>query len=306
MLTIGQFARLAQVSVKLLRHYDRLGLLKPVQVNPETSYRYYAVDQLDRLNRILALQNLGMSLKEIERLLDERVSADELRGMLRLKQARLRQTLEREGQRLREVETRLAQIESADPDFQAYHLALKSTSAVQVAGIRRVLTDGERIAPLFGEVYAALKAASLPPGAKIGGAVGLYDLSEPLDRRGLGAETFLLANGRRARDSEHPGACFFDLEAVYEIGGGIPRGAALSDGEPLTVRELPSLPTVAAVVHRGALNARYNAYRLFTHWADANAYVVSGAIREVYLSFHGQPNHPDNLLEIQIPVEKKG
>ena len=66
MLKIGDFSKLSQVPVKTLRYYDEIGLLKPVQVDRFTSYRYYSFEQLRRLNRILALKDLGLSLEQIE------------------------------------------------------------------------------------------------------------------------------------------------------------------------------------------------------------------------------------------------
>ena len=66
MIKIGDFARLGQVSVVTLRHYDEIGMLKHVTVDSSTGYRYYSVAQLPRLNRILALKDLGFSLEQIE------------------------------------------------------------------------------------------------------------------------------------------------------------------------------------------------------------------------------------------------
>jgi DNA-binding transcriptional MerR regulator len=68
MLKIGEFAWLGQVTVETLRHYDRLGLLKPARLDRFTDYRYYALDQLPRLNRILALKGLGLTLEQIARI----------------------------------------------------------------------------------------------------------------------------------------------------------------------------------------------------------------------------------------------
>lgn len=67
-LKIGDFSRLTFVSVKTLRYYDELGLLRPVRVDEFTGYRYYSADQLPRLNRILALKDLGLSLEEVKKL----------------------------------------------------------------------------------------------------------------------------------------------------------------------------------------------------------------------------------------------
>lgn len=111
MLKIGDFSRLAHVSVKTLRFYARDGLLPPVWIDRFTGYRYYDLMQLPRLNRILALKDLGFSLEQIGKMLDDALSAAELRGMLRMKQAELRQHLANEQQRLARVEKRLEQIE---------------------------------------------------------------------------------------------------------------------------------------------------------------------------------------------------
>ncbi len=87
MLKIGDFSKLSQVSIQTLRHYDDLGLLKPAEVDRFTGYRYYSASQLPRLNRVLALKDLGFSLDQVARLVEEGVSPEQLRGMLRLRQA---------------------------------------------------------------------------------------------------------------------------------------------------------------------------------------------------------------------------
>jgi len=111
MLKIGDFSRLAQVSVKTLRHYGQLGLLRPAWIDRYTGYRYYELDQLPRLNRILALKDLGFSLEQIRQILRADLAATELRGMLRLKRAELEQQVLAEQARLGRVEARLHQIE---------------------------------------------------------------------------------------------------------------------------------------------------------------------------------------------------
>jgi DNA-binding transcriptional MerR regulator len=65
MLKIGDFSRLSLASVKALRYYDELGLLRPARVDELTGYRYYSASQLTRLNRILVLKDLGLSLQQI-------------------------------------------------------------------------------------------------------------------------------------------------------------------------------------------------------------------------------------------------
>ena len=100
MFKIGEFSKLSHVTVKTLRYYDQIGLLTPAEVDRWTSYRYYSASQLPRLNRILALKDLGLSLDQIARLLDDDLPLDQIRGMLRLKQVELQEQLEEEQTRL--------------------------------------------------------------------------------------------------------------------------------------------------------------------------------------------------------------
>jgi DNA-binding transcriptional MerR regulator len=74
MLKIGDFSKLARVTIKALRYYDELGLLKPVKVDEFTGYRYYETSQLTQLHRIVAMKDMGLSLEEIARLLKDNVS----------------------------------------------------------------------------------------------------------------------------------------------------------------------------------------------------------------------------------------
>jgi DNA-binding transcriptional MerR regulator len=80
MFKIGEFSRLSRVSVRMLRHYDQLGLLTPSQTDPFTGYRYYSAQQLPRLNRIIALRDLGFSLEQIAGMLDEELSTTSFWG----------------------------------------------------------------------------------------------------------------------------------------------------------------------------------------------------------------------------------
>jgi DNA-binding transcriptional MerR regulator len=94
MLKIGDFSRLGQISVDTLRHYDTLGLLKPTVVDQATGYRYYTFQQLGRLKRILALKDLGLSLEQIVPFMEDEVSTEQLKGMLKLKQMEITQRIE--------------------------------------------------------------------------------------------------------------------------------------------------------------------------------------------------------------------
>ena len=83
MFRIGEFSRIARVTIETLRHYDAQGLLKPALVDPFTGYRFYSASQLGPLNRILALKESGLSLEEIARILHDGLTNEQVRGMLK-------------------------------------------------------------------------------------------------------------------------------------------------------------------------------------------------------------------------------
>jgi DNA-binding transcriptional MerR regulator len=109
MLSIGEFGRLGGVSVRTLRHYDEIGLLRPATVDPDTGYRGYAAQQLGQLNRIIALKELGLSLTQA-RLLLSGITVEELHGMLILRRAQLEHELDQHRNQLLGVEARLRTI----------------------------------------------------------------------------------------------------------------------------------------------------------------------------------------------------
>ena len=86
MLRIGDFSRLARVTIKTLHHYDEAGLLRPAHVDAQTGYRYYTATQLETLRRILLLKDLGFTLEEIRELL--RAELGELAFLERLEKRR--------------------------------------------------------------------------------------------------------------------------------------------------------------------------------------------------------------------------
>lgn len=111
MLSIGDFARHGRVSVRMLRHYDLIGLLVPARVDFVSGYRFYEVGQLTRLHRIIALKELGFTLDQVGRMLDDAVSGAEMRAMLALRRADLEQRIAADRERLVRVEARLRVIE---------------------------------------------------------------------------------------------------------------------------------------------------------------------------------------------------
>src|ERR671917_2512256 len=151
-LKIGDFSQLGQVSVRTLHHYDERGLLKPARIDDWTGYRFYSVEQLPRLNRILALKDLGFSLDKIGRLVADDVPAEQLRGMLALKQAEIERQLTEGRTRLLRVEARLRQIER-EGEPSPYEVVLKKVAPLKVVSSRAIVPTMADVARYREDLY---------------------------------------------------------------------------------------------------------------------------------------------------------
>ena len=141
MISIGDFARLGRVSVRMLRHYDTLGLLRPEYVDPNSGYRFYRPAQLRRLNRIVALKDLGLRLDQVRAIIDEQVTGDQLRAMLRLRQAELEAQILDGRHRLARVQARLRLID-AEETMTYPDVITKTVPTTVAAGTGLVITSG--------------------------------------------------------------------------------------------------------------------------------------------------------------------
>ncbi len=270
MIRIGDFSKLSRVSVKALRYYDEMGLLKPIAVDRFTGYRLYEYSQLSVLNRILALKDLGFSLEEIGRLLDDGLSVEQMRGMLKLRETEARQRVREETERLQRVEARLRQIEQED-GMSKYDVVIKSVDAVKVASVRDVVPTPPEQGGLWNELAAYLAQQRVRPN---GACFTLYHDEEYKERD-------------------------WDLEVCEPIADEV------SESKRVKVRTLPAA-NVACAIHHGPFVTINEAYAAIGKWIDANGYRIVGACREVYLkeAKNGSQTDPDTVTEIQFPVEK--
>ncbi len=287
MLTIGEFAWLSQVTVETLRHYDRVGLLKPIDQDRFTGYRHYSLDQLPRLTRILVLKDLGLPLAEIAHLLDQEVTASEIRGILEVKQAELEQQIREAQQRLTRVEAHLRQIEM-EGKMPDYAVLVKTVSAQWIASVRDQMPWsgqdilGPAITRMFDEVGEHLGRHKV---AVVGPAIALWHES-----------SFIHTEVNQEE---------MDLETALPIG--TPIGTPVPAGGRVQVRQVPQ-GEVAYTVHHGDFSGLPLAKGAVFAWIERNGYRRAGPIREVYL--HHDPGHranedsPHHVTEIQFLVVK--
>lgn len=136
MLKIGDFSKLSRISIRMLRHYDEIGLLVPESVDEFTGYRYYSEEQLLTANMINALKDMGFSLSVIAEILKAYNDPKTLKGYLLLKQAELKELAEKTGRQLRVLEATISRM-GKDDSVMEYSVVLKEIPQRYVASLRK-------------------------------------------------------------------------------------------------------------------------------------------------------------------------
>jgi DNA-binding transcriptional MerR regulator len=276
MFRIGEFAQIAQVSSRQLRHYDHLGLLRPDHTDSQSGYRHYSIRQLPRLNRILALKDLGLSLEQIGPLLENQISSTELRGMLTMKRSQVEQSLRAEEFRLRHIESRIAQIDR-EGGIEDYDVVLKPVAATPFLSLRRSFETAEDAVSMI-RLIAQECTRQLRPAQR--------------DK--------LIVVARNDDESET-----LDLEIGFSTPRRLNTEVRVSGNDTLRPSELSAVPAMATIVRPGTNVASHSSFATIGTWIEANNYAISGPSREVFLEpITGPRGFEDALVEIQFPVHR--
>jgi DNA-binding transcriptional MerR regulator len=255
-----------------LRYYADYGLLPPADVDSESGYRYFTVGQLPRLNRILALKDLGLSLDDIRQILDEDVEAAELRGMLRLKHAEIGEHVAAEQARLDRVEARLRLIESED-SMSDHDIVIKEIEPHHVLSTREVVPEPAGVATMLMDAYAAL------------GASGIAPIGPPFVRY---------------HDDEFT-ATDIDLEVAIPVMPNVTDSVTTPGGRKLDAVDIPG-GEMAVALHEGPYNSIDRAYTALGTWIAGSGYHIAGPPQEAYLREPTDDAPP--LTEVRFPVTK--
>lgn len=274
MFRIGEFSHIARVTTRLLRHYDRLGLLVPARVDRDNGYRYYTADQLPRLNRILALKEMGFGLDEIGELVEAEVAAEQLRGMLTAKRSELRRQLDQDLLRLRLVESRIDGIAEAGP-LDTVDLRVKTLEPTPWAAHRFRCAAPEHARLVAAEIEEVVTGVAQPA---------------PLPN--------LLAVGHGE---------FTDTDVDLEVGLALEElptrndDLCLHDGSTLSMATLPGVDAVTGIrVGHPLLTSQF--YAGVGRWLTANDAAIAGPVRELIMRPPDPTTGVDPIVEVQFPI----
>lgn len=263
---IGVFSQLNRVTIKTLRHYDDIGILKPAYVDEVSGYRYYTSAQLPQLHKILALKEMDFSLEEIKRIFQ---GASEEYLLKKRKQQLLLQ--------MAQCSEKLAKVEgylNGDYLGEDYRIIMKPLPEVIIASMHVVLPDYQALFTKMPEMGILMEEA---------GCVCV----EP-------DYCFTIYHDGEYREQDVDAQI---CQAVME---------RKEDHGALHFEVLPAVEMAACVLHKGSYRTLPNAYHAILQYIEESGYELAGKQRESYIDgVWNKEREEDWLTEIQFPVRKR-
>ena len=268
-LKIGEFSQMMQVTVKTLRHYEQKGLLMPDEVDEWTGYRYYSIEQMQKLNTIRDFQRLGFSLDEIKELYDYELHTPSIRKITE----KIRET-EKQLQMLIARRRQLLDWRDSRKEIKTMEkFSIQSLPEIIVASHREVIPDY----PTFGSVIVE---KILPEMHRLGCKCPKPDYSFTI-----------------VHDNEYT-PTNIDIEfceQVEEMG---------EDSSIIQFKRLPAIPKVLCMKHYGPYERLYESFVELFKYIDEHGYKVIGQHRTCYVDGPWNQEDPEKWLSIiQMPIE---
>jgi DNA-binding transcriptional MerR regulator/predicted transcriptional regulator YdeE len=271
MLKIGDFSKMGRVTVKTLRYWDEIGLLKPDYVNMENGYRYYSGGKLALVHEIQSMKELGLYLEDIRRVLHRGINREEWLKLLISRKATLVEERQLCEQRIQKID-RMIHLTKKEQCMEKIEIC--ELPEVVVASYRTTIPDYNalfKVVPPLGEIMKKQGAVCRVPGY----CFNIYHDGE-----------------YRERDIDVE-IC----EAVKDF---------CKDSEGIVYKKIDVVSTAVVIMHKGGYDSLGKSYSEILAWIDENGYEISDNPRESYIDgIWNQKNSDDWRTEIQIPVTKK-
>lgn len=270
MLKIGEFSALTGISIHMLRNYDKIGLLKPEQVESKNNYRFYGEKQIVRANHIQVLKSLGFGLNEVSEILMDNTLDDSIKAFLESKIREKEESLSKTKRQIAQIRQALHELNTQNGCTLS--VMVKRLPARRVVSLRDAIREFSEEGLLWERLDRACKA----------NGVRLTDIQYCM------AMTHSVDFEKKLIDTE--------VFRVVE--------QARPDIEGLRFSEMPE--TEAAVVaFQGIYSRISDINRYIYHWIVENGYIISGkAFNIYYISPGNEPNPENYVTEICYPVKK--
>ena len=270
MFRIGEFSKLTQVSIRMLRYYDETGLLKPAEIDYITNYRLYSTEQIPVLNKIIFLRDLGYNVSEIALAL-KNWNDEYIKNVLEKKYAETEKAIKAEQDILKKIEQAKIDIKQGK---MAIHcsVAIKEIPSYQVFSLRRIVADYYAEGRLWKEMTEYTEKNNI-------------FVSE---------NTFSIYHDTEYKEQD------VDIEVCVHV----ERMGENQNG--FVFRKTEPVPIMACTMVYGDFGNIAGAYHAFANWLQKhNQYKMSGQSRQIVHRGPWNEEKADNYLtEIQIPLEK--
>ena len=271
MLRIGEFSKLSRISIRMLRHYDEIGLLTPEETDPFTGYRYYSEAQLITAGRINALKDMGFKLCGAAELLERWEDRETLeRRLLAQREAALLQA-EEAARRLRLLDTALERLRKDEP--MKYDVTVKTIPERQVASVRQIIPSYDMEGSLWEIFLKETAHMHIQDGDPVLCSATFYD--------------------GEYKESD------VDVEIQKTVRGAYP------DTEHVKFKTMPAVE-VASAVCRGSYEQIGEATAAVVSWVEASGWAFDGPAFFIYHVSPHETNNPEEFVtELCYPVRKK-
>lgn len=272
MFKIGEFSKLSQVSIRMLRYYDEMGLLKPDRIDTFTGYRRYSAAQLPELNKILYLRDSGFSVAEIAVLLKNQ-EQDFLAEQLERKRDEIKATIEAEKQKLIKLEVAKLELTKKRTE-RHYQVTMKAVPSYHVLSLRKVIPN------YFSEEELWRELATFMENQKI---------------KNFG-QSFSIYHDQEFKEKN------VDVELCVQVKAG-----QQVDSKVFSIYETEAVPMMACTMVYGAFSNIANVYLSLAEWLQEHPhYQMDGPDRQiVHRGPWNEQEESSYLTEIQIPLIKR-
>jgi DNA-binding transcriptional MerR regulator len=272
MLKIGDFSKLSRISIRMLRHYDEIGLLVPNSTDSFTSYRYYCEDQLPVAGRIIALKDMGFGLAAVAEILKSYDDPQALSEFLAIKRTEVQEQAEETNRRLLLLETAMKRLRKDDTAMN-YNVTLKTLPERYVASVRKIIPAYDQEGMLWKILMSETADMNLQS------ADQCYSLAVFHDE------------GYKESD--------VDVEIQVMVEGDY------KNTENVVFKTVPAIE-IASATYKGSYEQLTMVNHAVANWVSDNGYEFSGAMFCIYHVSPAQTENLDELVtEVCYPIKKK-
>ncbi len=276
MFKIGEFSKFSHVPTSALRYYDEIGLLKPQCIDEHTGYRFYSAQQFAQLSKIIALKDLGMSLEQIQKVLTESLSYEELNGMLILHKLETQKSLAMEEAKLKRLEARIEQIEIFN-NTEFNGIELKSLAPSYFLSYRETLPHIKEAPNLAAQV---LQAQGKYPNSKT-----THKLAKIMHDDAYKEDQVDIEYGLISKEKTDLSIC-------------------IDSHKHFSYKELPYQELALCMVHVGLPCTTFKTRVNIACWMEENHYQLCAPAREIFIVPPQEGKFDQTVVELQYPIEK--